>query len=238
MNATDGPGEAAPLLLGYPLRGSWRAENSPVSRVPSHGTSAFALDHALDLVPVDERGRSAPIRPRSLLRSEPPEVFHGFGREVLSPTSGVIETVHDGEADHAAHRGVPSICYALTQGRRVVAGWRAVAGNHVILRARHGDEPVHVVLCHLRRGSIAVRRGQEVTTGEPIARCGPHALCSSARCTAHPGSVRSVHRSIDSSFLCRRSCVRGRFVRVCAWPQPGPAARRGGEGLERVDSAR
>ncbi|HJC69663.1 MAG TPA: M23 family metallopeptidase [Candidatus Brachybacterium intestinipullorum] len=198
MNATDGPGEAAPLLLGYPLRGSWRAENSPASRVPSHGTSAFALDHALDLVPVDERGRSAPIRPRSLLRSEPPEVFHGFGREVLSPTSGVIETVHDGEADHAAHRGVPSICYALTQGRRVVAGWRAVAGNHVILRARHGDEPVHVVLCHLRRGSIAVRRGQEVTTGEPIARCGnsgnstePH-LHLQAMTAAEPRSARPV----------------------------------------------
>lgn len=162
----------APLRLASPLRGAVRVGNSPADRIPSHGTELFASARALDLVPVDERGRSAPLRPISLLRPEPPEIFAGFGREVLSPLDATVERAHDGEEDHRAHRGIPSLRYALTQRRRVAQGWRSLAGNHLILRIIHRGEVLHLALCHLRRGSILVRRGQEVRTGEVLARCG------------------------------------------------------------------
>lgn len=191
-------GPLPPLLLDPPLRGRWRAQNSPASRVPSHGTSGFALDQALDLVPVDEHGRSAPLRLRSLLRPEVPTAFVGFGRQLLSPLAAMVHSVHDGEQDHPAHRGLPSIGYALGQGRRAAAGWRAVAGNHIILRGHHHGADVYVALCHLQQGSIAVRPGQAVEAGELIGCCGnsgnstePH-LHLQAMTAADPSAARPV----------------------------------------------
>ncbi|GAA4526794.1 hypothetical protein GCM10023160_22000 [Brachybacterium paraconglomeratum] len=161
-----------PLQLAHPFRGCWRVQNSPANRVPSHGTTLFALDHSIDLVPIGAKGRTAPFRIGSLLHPEPPESFPGFGREVLSPLDGVVHRVHDGEQDHAARRGLPSVGYALTQGRRAAEGWRSLAGNHVILRAEHEGAEMYVALCHLRRGSIVVRPGQEVRVSDLLAGCG------------------------------------------------------------------
>ncbi|WP_425839500.1 hypothetical protein [Microbacterium sp. PA5] len=66
--------------LAYPFEGRWRALNSPVDRVPSHGTTRFASSYAIDFVFVGEEGRSAPFTAASLVRPEPPERFGGFGR--------------------------------------------------------------------------------------------------------------------------------------------------------------
>ncbi|HEX7351959.1 M23 family metallopeptidase [Brachybacterium sp.] len=191
-------------------------QNSPAHQVPSHGTSRLALDHAIDLVPVDDRGRSAPLRPRSLLTPEPPEAFPGFGWEVRSPLDGVVTAVHDGEVDHAAHRGLPSIVYSLTQGTRVAEGWRAVAGNHVILRCRHGGDEVFVALCHLQRGSVTVGPGERVATGDVLARCGnsgnstePH-LHLQAMTSADPTRARAVAITFPDGLP-----RNGEFVGVC-----------------------
>lgn len=102
------------LVLALPFRGRWTVQNSPADRVPSHGTERFALAHSIDLVPVDDRGRTARFRLGSLLRPEPPDAFPGFGRDLLSPLDAVVHAVHDGELDHPAHRGLASIAYALT----------------------------------------------------------------------------------------------------------------------------
>ena len=190
--------EHDPIPLALPFRGRWLARNSPANRLPSHGTRMFSLERSIDLVPVDRSGRTAPLRPRSLLRTEPPEVFPGFGREVLSPVDGVVHLVHDGETDHPAHRGLPSIGYALTQGRRAAEGWRGLAGNHVILRGLHRGAAYYAVLCHLRRGSLAVRPGQEVRVGDLLAECGnsgnssePH-LHLQVMSTADPSAARAL----------------------------------------------
>lgn len=154
--------------LAYPFSGRWLVQNSPANRVPSHGTSLFATSYAVDFVPVDENGRTAPVTFGSLVRREPSERFPGFGRPILAPMTGVIVAAHGSEPDHAAHRGLPSIGYALTQRRRAAAGWVALAGNHVLIESGG----VIVALCHLRQGGIEVRPGQRVQTGDILARCG------------------------------------------------------------------
>lgn len=159
---------AASVDLQYPFVGRWLVRNSPADRVPSHGTSAFASSHAIDFVPVDGSGRSAAFTLRSLLSPEQPRRFSGFGRRVLAPIAGTIVAAHDSEPDHAAHRGLPSIGYALTQGRRAARGWVALAGNHVLIDAGAAI----VALCHLQQGSLAVRSGQTVRAGDLVARCG------------------------------------------------------------------
>lgn len=154
--------------LAYPFTGRWLVQNSPADRVPSHGTRAFATSYAIDFVPVTNSGRSAPFTLGSLLRPEPPERFPGFGRPILAPLDGTVVAAYDDAADHPAHRGLPSVRYALTQRRRAAMGWAALAGNHVLIE-RDGTV---VALCHLQHGSVEVRPGQRVEVGDVIARCG------------------------------------------------------------------
>ena len=158
----------AAVDLAYPFAGRWLVGNSPADRVPSHVTTLFATSYAIDFVPVDDAGRTAPITARSLVRAEPPSLFPGFGRPLLAPVDGVVVAAHDTEPDHLAHRGLPSIAYALTQRRRVRGGWVALAGNHVLI----DRDGVIVALCHLQRGSLVVRPGQRVRTGDVVGRCG------------------------------------------------------------------
>lgn len=154
--------------LIYPFTGRWLVQNSPANRVPSHGTTLFATSHAIDFVPVDDAGRTAPFTFNSLLRPEPPERFPGFGRPILAPMTGIVVAVHDTEPDHPAHRGLPSIGYWITQRRRVAVGWVALAGNYVFIE--HAG--LVVALCHLQQGSVEVSVGQRVVTGTVLGGCG------------------------------------------------------------------
>ena len=154
--------------LEYPFLGRWLTQNSPVARIPSHGTALFGTSYAIDFVPVDDRGRTARFTLSSLVRPEPPERFPGFGLPVLSPIAGRVVAAHDTEPDHRAFRGFPSVGYVLTQRRRLAAGWIGLAGNHVMIAV---DGAV-VALCHLQRGSVSVRTGQAVQIGDEVGRCG------------------------------------------------------------------
>ncbi|KRE81317.1 peptidase [Arthrobacter sp. Soil764] len=185
---------AGAVYLEYPFTGPWLVQNSPANRVPSHGTQLFATGHAIDFTPVDGNGRSAPITFVALFRPQPPEQFVGFGRAVTAPVSGIVQAAHDGEPDHAAFRGFPSIGYAATQAQRLREGWPALAGNHVIIEG----SGVFIALCHLKRGSLCVRPGQLVNCGDPVGRCGnsgnstePH-LHVQAMDSADPGRASAV----------------------------------------------
>ena len=137
-----------PVRLRYPFRGRWLVRNSPADRVPSHGTHVFGTTYAVDFLAVDEEGRSAAIRPSSLLRPEAPERFPGFNRPVLSPTAGIVVAAHDGEADHEAYRGLPSVGYALTQHFVWVADKHDVLSRSIL----HVYPLVVAVICLINAG--------------------------------------------------------------------------------------
>lgn len=158
----------ATVDLNCPFTGRWLVQNSPANRVPSHGTTLFASSYAIDFVPVDAAGRTAPMTLGALVRPQFPERFPGFGRPLVAPIEGTVLAAHDSEPDHVAYRGFPSVGYALTQQRRARAGWVALAGNYVLIE---GDGWV-VALCHLQRGSIRLGAGQRVQIGDVLGRCG------------------------------------------------------------------
>src|SRR5262245_1510144 len=163
--------EADAVLLDLPFRGRWLARNSPARRVPSHGTHAFGVTYAIDFVAVDDRGRSAPRTWRTLFSVESPDLFRGFGEPILSPAVGTVVVAHDGEPDHVARRSqLALVPYALGQAQRVRAGSAAVAGNHVVIAL--GVEGPSALLAHLRRGSLCVRPGDVVRSGDQIGDCG------------------------------------------------------------------
>lgn len=161
-----------PLELSLPFTGIWKVQNSPASHVPSHGTDLFGIRYAIDFVAVNARGRSADSRGwRSVLASEKPELFFGFGKAVLAPCDGTVRVIHDGEEDHSARRSQLSLIpYLLKQPSRVRQGPAAVAGNHVIIEDPQSQS--FIALVHLRRGSIRVHTGQRLSSGEILAECG------------------------------------------------------------------
>ena len=165
MSLTEG------VVLKLPFRGTWRVQNSPARRVPSHGTDLFATTYAIDFIAVDGRQTATTRDWRTLLSTEPVERFVAFGQPILAPTDGRVVAVHDGEADHEARRSrLALLPYALTQATRARAGAGALAGNHVILHRKVDD--AYIVLAHLRAGSIQVRPGESIVAGRQLGSCG------------------------------------------------------------------
>lgn len=161
----------AAVVLRLPFRGRWRVQNSPANRVPSHGTRLFGTTYAIDFVPVDGRGRSGRRGWRSVLATERPELFVGFGVPILAPAAGTVVATVDGELDHEARRSqLALIPYALSQAQRVRQGVRAIAGNHVVIAV--GTNGPFILVAHLQRGSVSVEAGAEVEAGQVIGRCG------------------------------------------------------------------
>ncbi|WP_299958351.1 M23 family metallopeptidase [uncultured Modestobacter sp.] len=186
---------AAPLrVVESPVLGPWRALNSPTTKVPSHGVHSLGQTYAIDLAfdPPDG-GRPEFGSGRQWRR---PEEHPAFGRPLLSPVEGTVVRVHQRRRDHRARSGGWSVLYLLVvEGFvRQVGGTRWLVGNHVVVRT---DDGAHAALAHLRRGSVRVRPGERVTTGQQLAECGnsgnssePHLhvqLCDSPRLAAAGG---------------------------------------------------
>ena len=159
------------VVLAYPFTGLWRVENSPAHRVPSHGTEAFGVSHAIDFVAVEEGGLSAPRTWRTRVGVEAPGTFVGFGAPVLAPLDGEVVSVHDLAPDHGARRSqVRLAAYLLGQARRARQGIVGLAGNHVGIAVADGGP--FVLLAHLRQGSALVGVGDTVRVGQPVGECG------------------------------------------------------------------
>lgn len=164
-------GEPGPVVLAYPFSGRWLTRNSPAHRVPSHGTHLMGTTYAIDFIPVDELGRSAPWNWRAALATEAPETFVGFGAPILAPCSGRVVIAHDGEPDHKARRShLTLLPYMLGQAGRVRAGPPAIAGNHVVIAT--DESGPYILLAHLQQGSVTVTVGDHVREGTVVGACG------------------------------------------------------------------
>jgi hypothetical protein len=134
--------------LAFPLRGG--------SFLIGHGGSTGASNtynphpqqrYAVDIMKLNSFGsRANGLLPRELNR------YAIFDAVVLSPCDGAIVGAVDAFPDQ-----IPGTVDA-----------KNVAGNHVIVRC--GD--ANVTLAHLRRGSVAVRPGAKVATGQLLGRAG------------------------------------------------------------------
>ncbi len=155
--STPPTGEALELALPFPAGrylvvngGAWLGINA--HRESSLSTNPRFIPWrgngwAVDFVAIDRIGR----RSTGVLPPDP-AAYHIFGVPLLAPCAGKVALAVDGRPDMR----VPEYDRPL------------IAGNHIILECGRA----HVVMAHLRSGSVSVRSGDRVEVGERIARIG------------------------------------------------------------------
>lgn len=130
--------------LIFPLRvGRWRVVAGQ-GRILNHHWVAPEQREALDLVRIGWTRRSR----RGLFCSAHQD-FYAFGTELVAPCIGTVVRAQDGLPD-----GVPDEHHAV--------------GNHVVIDNGHE----HIVLAHLRLGTVAVTAGDTVNPGDRLGEVG------------------------------------------------------------------
>jgi hypothetical protein len=162
---------SATTVVDFPLRGEWRALNTPAKRVPSHGTDYFGQRYAYDFVRTDETGtrfhrRSLVLH---LLAVLPAAAFLCWDETVYSAFGGRVVSVGDGWPDRMRVNAL----WELVRGTLFATGprrtdYRPLAGNYVMVE---GDAGV-AMYAHLRKGSIRVSLGETIPAGVPLAAVG------------------------------------------------------------------
>jgi len=150
---------AAPILRA-PLSGpDWVAENALTTVdhrrafAATDGKEFIAQRFAIDWV------RIGPDR--RLLHGDPKsnKNYYGYGAEVLAVANARVASLRDGEPEYS---GVTDISQ-----RKITA--ENLLGNYIVLDL--GDLRF-AVYAHLQPGSISVKLGDKVTSGQPMARVG------------------------------------------------------------------
>ena len=81
------------------------------------------------------------------------EQFFAFDRPIFAPGDGIVVAAESDLPDMAPGKMDPT--HAM--------------GNHIIIKHGNGE---FSFLCHLRQGSVKVKSGDKVITGQDVARCG------------------------------------------------------------------
>ena len=163
-----------PVIVEFPLRGSgWMAVTTPATRVPSHGVDILGEAYAYDFLRVDARP-TPHFHPAGTLRTlalgVPTRECYAWGAEVHAPFDGetvvVEDTIPERGHVHPVREGAAMIVNGATF---TPAKLRSIMGNHVIIRAADG---ICAGFAHLVPGSVTVRPGQRVSTGDVVGRVG------------------------------------------------------------------
>ena len=153
------PPAVSPVSLDWPLTGGpWLVVNGGNDLLLNAHLESLLSDDprfipwrgnrwAVDVVALDTIG----LRADGFLPADPSR-YRSYGMPVLAPCSGSVVAAVDGLPD------MPVPEYDR----------RNLAGNHVLLACGG----VHVVLAHLRRGSLRVRTGEVVSVGQRLGDVG------------------------------------------------------------------
>jgi len=148
------------IVIEPPVSGNWVIYNPP-------GHPALAFDFLAE----DERGKTLYKRGgflRHLVSFILVEDTFAWSRPVFSPVEGSVVESHDAEDDRKKISFVYDLVSIFRNKPRVSDGFGAFGGNHVMI---HSGE-YFVLLCHLKKDSVKVKKGSIVKVGQQIAEVG------------------------------------------------------------------
>jgi len=227
VEATVDP--ADPRTIAAPLRGGgWFTANAPAAR-SSHRRALFHLEggyflaqrFAVDLVRVSEQGKT--------FTGDPTEnkSYHAWGAEVLAVGDGVVREVHDGVPENT-----PGGCQrpmdpdaACERKSAVKMTAQKLTGNTVVLEL---GPQAFLIYAHLQPGSITVKVGDRVATGQVLGMVGnsghstePHLhihLCDRASVLACQGVPFGFESFVEQPIDVRKGPVGAPALRRAAMP--------------------
>jgi hypothetical protein len=194
-----------------PFEGVWKVYNGGVTRKTSHSWSLIGQRYAYDFVVVDDLGKTYQGS------SNKPENYLAFGRPVLAAADGIVVDMRNDIKDY----------------HRAGTGWidirtPDIRGNYVVIEhSKHS----YTLYAHLKSGSIQVKKGEAVVTGQMIGECGHSGHSSEPhlhfqlqdRANFHtavglPIKFRNIERVKDSTAECVEQgfVERGQAVRNVA----------------------
>lgn len=165
-----------PIVVDFPLRGEWIAPNTPGTKIPSHGTNLLGERYAYDFVGIDSKAsgmrfyRPSPIR--YLIFGVPLQDCIGWGRPIFSATDGIVVQAEDGWPErnpvHVVRDFAVMVKNARTFAANRTADLRQLSGNYILVESSDG----YVLYAHAQTGSIKVRPGEIVVSGQELAKVG------------------------------------------------------------------
>ncbi len=206
---------ATPVELSFPLKGGiYCVSNAGGSAVTNRHridatanlyNVAMAMQFAVDLYRMDGFGAiSDGILPGYLRR------YYAFGDTLYSPCDGEVTEVLDGVPD----RDLDEVIEDCRYRERMIRDGRGEelkppVGNGVVVE----HEGVKVYMAHLMKGSILVKPGDWVTTGQPLAEVGASGFTYLPHLHIHAVRGNSVWRGegvpirFDGRFLVSNDLV-------------------------------
>lgn len=163
-----------PVPVKAPVKGEWMVMNSPGSKVPSHGTDQLAQTYAYDLLQVDWTRKPVRFYNKSTLDYILGRVHlsdcYSYGKPIYAPFPGTVVEARDGYPERDPVQPLHDISVAFKNA------WffnphhniQEVAGNYLIIQ---GHE-VWAALVHMKTGSLQVKRGDEVDSGDHLGNIG------------------------------------------------------------------
>lgn len=164
------------VLLQIPVRGFFICPSTPGSKIPSHGIYQYGVEYAIDFVIVDAKAKSQKPYHSGfftyLIKGLPLSDFYGWGNNIYSPVKGVVVQVVDGIEE----RNSVNVFKDLHNAARITRAYnnnlvdsKYLLGNNVIIKT---DKSEYIVLAHLQKNSIVVKKGQSVDVSSVIGRLG------------------------------------------------------------------
>lgn len=152
VTETGGPpkdpkaGYITKTTLSLPFTGSWTVFWGGTTREQNYHVDYADQRHAYDLLAVvDGRTHRGDGKKN--------EDYHCFNRPILAPADALVVKAEDGIADN-----VPGVMNSVQ-----------IYGNHAVLDFGNGE---YALMCHFRKGTLKVKKGDRVKRGQEIARCG------------------------------------------------------------------
>lgn len=133
--------------LRLPFAGQWLVMNGGDSKEVNHHSGIRPQNYAFDFKIIDDNGRDFKIDGKES------NDYYAFGQPILTPADGTIVEAVDGVRDNEPGFG----------------NYLAGAGNFIIIQ-HQPDE--FSFIAHLKQGSVKVKPGESVKTGQQLGECG------------------------------------------------------------------
>ncbi len=147
-------------ILKLPFKGMWKVSQGHQCR-SNHRISGYGGDFAWDFAAMGSRGS---IAEEAYYQSEENKYVYGFGQEIFAPAPGKIVKTRSDVVDNEGKGRFPKKSLSDEANDPL---W--IFGNYVIIDHLNGE---FSLLGHMMKGSLYVKEGDEVKTGDLLGRCG------------------------------------------------------------------